>query len=154
MSDSECLDCVDNKPFMASTSLGVLDSIATAFLVMRKMSKQNTCVNRDRKNIVVIMLGLRPKVVESRLNESWVSVALLHGCIYNDDERIELPLQDVGVIPTHGMSRRKIKLARRCPCRVSCVTLIQSAMRGLDKALCSGNLEHLASRMNSSVSRV
>lgn len=84
---------------------------------------------------------------------SWVFIALLHSCIYHDDERIELPLQDVGFTFTYTMRRRKSKLVSRCPYRVSCVTLTQSAMRELDKALCSGNLEHIASLINSSVCR-
>lgn len=49
---------IDNQPFMASMSLGMLESMATAFFVMRKMSKQKTCVNRDKKNIVVVALEL------------------------------------------------------------------------------------------------
>lgn len=54
---------------MANMSLGMLDSMAIAFFVMRKMSKQNTCVKRDRKNIVVIVFSLCWKVVEDRLNK-------------------------------------------------------------------------------------
>lgn len=56
MSESGYLNCVDNEPLMAKTSLGVLASMAIAFFVMRKISKQKTCVNRDRKNIVVVVL--------------------------------------------------------------------------------------------------
>lgn len=56
MSESGYLNCIDNEPFIANMSLGVLDSMAIAFFVMRKMSKQKTCVNRDRKNIVVVVL--------------------------------------------------------------------------------------------------
>lgn len=64
MSESGYLNCVDDEPLMANISLGVLASVAIAFFVMRKMSKQKTCVNRDRKNIVVVV-----KVVGGRLNE-------------------------------------------------------------------------------------
>lgn len=55
MLGTEYLRRDDNGPLMSSMSLGALDSIATTFFVMRRMRKQNTCVNRDKKNIVVIV---------------------------------------------------------------------------------------------------
>ena len=69
MLGSEYLKRDDNKPLMSSMSLGVLDSIATTFFVMRKMRRQKTCVKRDRKNIVVVVFELWWKVVESSLNK-------------------------------------------------------------------------------------
>ena len=45
---------VNNEPFMASISLGKLESTAIALFVMKKMRKQKTCVNSDRKNTMII----------------------------------------------------------------------------------------------------
>jgi hypothetical protein len=73
-------------------SLGMLDSIAIALFVMKKMRKQKTCVNNDRKNIIIINFRFWCKAARNGLNnlDTW---SLLHSRSrnLNDDERIELP---------------------------------------------------------------
>lgn len=49
---------------MASMSLHKLESMAIALFVMKKMRKQKTCVNSDRKNIMFINFRFWCKVTE------------------------------------------------------------------------------------------
>jgi hypothetical protein len=54
----------DDEPLIASMSLGMLESKAIALFVMKKMRKQKTCVNSDRKNIMVVFSGFVAKYQE------------------------------------------------------------------------------------------
>jgi hypothetical protein len=86
------LSCIVDEPLIASMSLGMLDSMAIALFVMKRMRKQKTCVNSDRKNIMSINFRFWCKVARNGLDnlDTW---SLLHSRSrnLNEDERIELP---------------------------------------------------------------
>jgi hypothetical protein len=70
----------------------MLESMAIALFVMKKMRKQKTCVNSDRKNIMFINFWFWCKVTEMGWTSSRMGgQSLLHSRNSNDDERIELP---------------------------------------------------------------